>query len=120
MRPSSLSRPRRMLKLAAKTAVLGLLTAGVVTAGPTSPTSAAGTSNTVLNCYTQWWSTAWAQRCYSGGADVAGRYRSRIFCGVPSGIPLQITVPRSQGSTSDEKGPDCVSFAFNGSIVYLG
>lgn len=96
-------------------AVLGLLTAGAIAIGGPSAT-AAGTSAPIFNCYTQWWNTAWAQKCNSPGAKWAGTYESPISCSAQG--TRYLTKFRPQGSTTTYSGPDCTFSASNGRITY--
>lgn len=111
--PSSIS-----LRRLAQAAVLGLLTAGALAMGGPSAT-AAGTSEPIFNCYTQWWNTAWAQKCDpdKGGAKWAGTYESSISCSAQG--TRYLTKGRLQGSTTTTySGSDCTFSASNGKITY--
>jgi hypothetical protein len=97
---------------------LGLLAVGFVGFSATAPASAAGTSNVEYNCYTQWWNTAWAQKCGTGGADFYGYYQSSVSCSAQGTRTL--TVQRGAGSTGTVSGPDCTFSVSNGKMDYLG
>lgn len=94
-------------------AVLALGVAGVIAA---VPANAAGTSSSAYNCYTQWWNTAWAQKCGSGGADKFGTYESKADCNNES--DKYLTKLRNQGSTAVYSGSDCSFKVNSGSIIY--
>lgn len=99
-------------------AVLGALAAGVFGFVISGPASAAGTSSSSYNCYTQWWNPAWAQKCGSGGASVVGNYESSVSCSA-QGTRYK-NVYRLAGSTSTAKGSDCTFSVGNGKIRYTG
>ncbi len=98
-------------------AVIGALAAGVVAFTATGPATAAGTSSSENNCYTQWWNTAWAQKCGSGGARVGGVYDSWVTCDPLSTHPHLIQ-NRPRGNTQTFSGDDCGVKAFNGKIDF--
>ncbi|MFF5073796.1 hypothetical protein ACFY2R_22000 [Micromonospora olivasterospora] len=83
----------------------------------TSPAFAAGTSSPVFNCYTQWWNTAWAQKCDSPGAKYAGTYVSGVACSAQA--DKSMSIGRVQGSTATVSGTDCTFGASNGWITYV-
>ncbi|MFC8901901.1 hypothetical protein, partial [Micromonospora sp. NPDC057140] len=72
--------------------------------------------NSPFNCYTQWWNTAWAQKCDSPGAKYAGTYVSGVDCSLQSSKSMRVV--RTQGSTSTVSGTDCTFSASNGWISY--
>ncbi|GAB3801752.1 hypothetical protein [Micromonospora zhanjiangensis] len=113
--PERSRQKRSVSKRATRVAVLGLLAAGATGAIATSPAFAAGTSDTVGNCYTQWWNTAWAQKCPAPGAKWTETYESGITCSAQGGRTL--TVGRAKGSTSTVNGSDCTFSASNGWIT---
>lgn len=96
--------------------VLGLLGVGAVGLTATTPAVAAGTSNSIFNCYTEWWNTAWAQKCSSPGAKYAGTYTSGIACS--SQTDKSMSIGRAQYSTATYSGTDCTFGASNGWITY--
>ncbi len=63
-----------------------------------------GTSGKVNNCYTQWYNTAWAQKCDSPGASVAGNYTSIVDCSAPEAPDRSMSVTRSKNSTDTVPG----------------
>ncbi|MFF5230965.1 hypothetical protein [Dactylosporangium sp. NPDC000521] len=65
---------------------------------------AAGTSGKVNNCYTQWWNTAWAQKCDAPGASVSGNYTSIVDCSAPEIPDRSMNVTRSTNSTDTVPG----------------
>jgi len=77
---------------------------------------AAGTSGTAYNCYTQWWNTAWAQKCNRGGAHYAGTYESSVKCSAQG--TRYLTKFRLQKSTATYSGADCTFSASAGDIFY--
>lgn len=99
-----------------KVAVVALMAAGLAGFGNSAPAlGEPGTSPTTYNCYTQWWNTAWAQSCKSGGAAKKGYYKSEVDCsGVDSGRSL--VKWREKGDTKTHKGKDCVFGITNGWI----
>lgn len=97
--------------------MLGALVVGVVGFGVSSPASAGGTSNTTYNCYTQWWSTAWAQKCPNGATKV-GNYESSVSCSA-QGTRYK-TVYRLAGDSRSLDGADCTFSVGNGKLTYLG
>lgn len=99
----------------AQVAVLGLLAMGSVGLTATTPAFASGTSDTKFNCYTQWWNTAWAQKCPSG-ATWTGVYTSGVVCS--SQTDKSMAVVRVQGSNTVESGDDCSHSASDGWISY--
>lgn len=103
-------------KRARKAAALGLLAAGSLALTTGAPAVAAGTSGTVFNCYTQWWNTAWAQKCDSPGAKYTGSYYSGVACS--SQTDKSMKVVRLQGSRTTQSGTDCTFGASNGWITY--
>lgn len=103
-------------KLVAQSAILLALFIGAVGITTTGPAAAEGKSKTIFNCYTQWWNTAWAQRCDNPGSEWAGVYRSGIICSLQG--TRTITVVRAQHDRRDAKGPDCTFSASNGTISY--
>ncbi|MDG4766782.1 hypothetical protein O7632_22160 [Solwaraspora sp. WMMD406] len=107
---------RRHGKRAVQAGVLALLAAGAFSLTATGPAVAGGTSGSVFNCYTQWWNTAWAQKCGAPGAKYTGTYVSGIGCSAQSG--KRIDVVRVQGSRGTVSGPDCTFSANNGWISY--
>ncbi|MFF3867201.1 hypothetical protein [Micromonospora sp. NPDC001898] len=107
----------RLGKRVAQAAALGMLVAGTAGMMATTPAFAAGTSTKVFNCYTQWWNTAWAQKCDAPGAKYAGAYVSGVECSAQP--DKDITVGRAQGSTSTSNGTDCTFGANNGWITYI-
>ncbi|QOC94171.1 hypothetical protein [Micromonospora craniellae] len=107
----------RLGKRVAQTAVLGLLAAGTAGMVATSPAFAAGTSSKVFNCYTEWWNTAWAQKCSAPGATWAGAYDSGVACSAQADKSMR--VGRTQGSTNTVSGTDCTFGASNGWITYV-
>jgi hypothetical protein len=104
-----------LTRLLAQLAVLGLLVFGATLLTGTSA-SAQGTSSRVYNCYTQWWNTAWAQRCAQPGAAWAGGYESTVSCSLQG--TRSLSVRRSQGSVADFPGADCTFSVSNGQIRY--
>jgi hypothetical protein len=107
-------------KRLAQAAVLGILSlgaVGVTTMGAVAPAAARGTSGEVLNCWTQWWNTAWAQKCSSAGAAFTGTYISRVACS--SEPDKSLRVGRAKGSTKDMPGADCSFRVSNGRITYI-
>lgn len=96
--------------VAAKTLKVGVISALTVTAfAITAPAAfAAGQSGKVNNCYTQWWTTAWAQKCDSPGASVAGNYTSIVDCSKPQVSDRSLTLNRSKDSTDTISGEDCL------------
>jgi hypothetical protein len=78
--------------------------------------SAPSYSKYEYNCYTVWWTTAWNQRCGSGGADKAGYYLSTMECSLQS--DKRIELYRGKGSTSWGIGQDCRHRALKGIIEY--
>ncbi|RNL87811.1 hypothetical protein EFE23_26545 [Micromonospora solifontis] len=96
--------------------MLGLLGVGAVGLTATTPAVAAGTSNSIFNCYTQWWNTAWAQKCSSPGAKYAGTYTSGVACS--SQADKSMSIGRAQYSTATYSGTDCTFGASNGWITY--
>lgn len=105
----------RLGKHVVKAAVLVALLVGAVGMTATNPAVAAGTSGKIFNCYTQWWNTAWAQKC-SPGATWTGRYVSGIACSLQADKTLAVV--RLQGSTATYSGSQCLVGASNGWISY--
>lgn len=115
--PEGSSRTRlRGQRRVAQVAVLGLLAAGAVGVTATAPAAASGTSSKTFNCYTQWWNTAWAQKCDSPGAKYTGTYQSGVACSAESDKSFYKV--RLQGSTATYSGSDCTFGASNGWISY--
>ncbi|GAA1641889.1 hypothetical protein ACFQY4_22535 [Catellatospora bangladeshensis] len=113
---ASSSRLRRLTaKKVAQAAVLGALAAGTFGLGANAAV-AQGATGDVYNCYTQWWNTAWAQKCYSAGAEATGTYESTIDCSVTGRRYLPKF--RRVGSTTTYPGVDCTFSASNGDIYY--
>lgn len=103
-------------RMIAQMGVLGLLAVGAVGVTATAPALASGTSDTMFNCYTQWWNTAWAQKC-PNGATWSGVYVSGVSCsGVDSDGYMEIA--RAQGSTAVYSGDDCIYSASDGWMSY--
>ncbi|MFC4149035.1 hypothetical protein ACFO0M_22505 [Micromonospora mangrovi] len=109
-------RSRLTGKRVVQAAVLGLLAGGTVGLTATAPAAASGTSTTVFNCYTQWWNTAWAQKCSSPGAKYSGAYYSGVACSYQTDKSMRKV--RSAGSTTTYSGTDCTYSASNGWISY--
>lgn len=114
--PEDSMRSRTAAKRIAQVAVLGLLAAGAVGVTATAPAVAGGMSTTVFNCYTQWWNTAWAQKCNSPGAKYTGTYVSGVACS--SQTDKAMSKVRLQGSTTTYSGTDCTFSASDGWITY--
>jgi hypothetical protein len=104
-------------KRIAQGAILGLLALGTIGVTAAAPANAAGTSAPIFNCYTQWWNTAWAQKCSSPGAKFAGTYYSGVTCSGLDGDGL-MSVVRTKGSTATRSGGDCLYSASDGWIDY--
>lgn len=104
-------------KAVRQAATFAALVVGVVGIGISSPASGAGTSNKSYNCYTQWWNTAWAQKC-DGGAAVVGRFESSVSCSAQG--TRYLTTYRLKGDDRVVKGSDCTFSASNGKLTYLG
>ncbi|NIL59535.1 hypothetical protein [Salinispora arenicola] len=98
-------------------AALGLLAAGAVGLTAAGPAAAAGTSDPRNNCYTQWWNTAWAQKCGSAGASDQGLYTSTAHC---SGVDRLRTLTEYRKYRDDftAKGSDCLWSVKDGLISY--
>ena len=111
------TRSRRLGKRVAQAAVLGLFAAGTAGVMVTSPAFAADKSSSVFNCYTQWWNTAWAQKCNTPGAKYAGTYVSGVACSAQS--DKSMTQGRVRGSRDTRYGADCTFGASNGWITYV-
>ena len=109
-------RSRVARKQVAQAAVLGLLAFGAVGVTATAPAVAAGTSSSVFNCYTQWWNTAWAQKCNSPGAKYTGTYVSGVACSAQADKSMSHV--RLQGSTATYSGTSCTFGASSGWITY--
>lgn len=115
--PRGASRPGSLGKRVAQATALAMLSAGAVGMMAAGPAAAAGTSSKIFNCYTQWWNTAWAQKCDSPGAQYAGTYVSGVACS--SEPDKTMSKGRTQGSTATYSGSDCTFGASNGWISYL-
>ncbi|MER7169590.1 hypothetical protein ABT336_26485 [Micromonospora sp. NPDC000207] len=109
--------PRNLGKRIAQAAVLGLLTASATGMMATNSAFAAGSSSKTFNCYTQWWTTAWAQKCDAPGAQYAGTYISGIACSAQTDKSFDRVRP--QGSTTTVPGTDCTFGASNGWLNYI-
>jgi hypothetical protein len=97
-------------------AALFALSLGIAGLAAPGTAQAAGTSSSVMNCYTQWWNTAWAQKCSAPGAAFTGSFESKIACSAQG--DKYLTVGRAQHSTATVSGSDCAHSASNGSITY--
>ncbi len=109
-------RSRLAGKRVVQAAVLGLLASGAIGLTAAAPATASGTSNVVFNCYTQWWNTAWAQKCFSPGAKWAGHYYSTVDCSAQGSRLLKKF--RVQNSTTTYSGGDCTFSVGNGKMTY--
>ncbi|HEY0698623.1 MAG TPA: hypothetical protein VGD43_12535 [Micromonospora sp.] len=116
-RNRNLSRPFTARSIA-KAGVLGLLAAGAIGIGLNTPALAGGTSTSSYNCYTQWWNTAWAQKCGGSGAAVVGWYRSDAYCSYEADKWLEKY--RLPGSTATYSGTSCTFSVTGGRLTYLG
>ena len=114
----STSRPSRRAARVMKATMAGLFTAGIIALGIAGPAAAGGTSSSDFNCYTQWWNTAWAQKCYSGGADTTGNFQSGIEC--TAQFDKSFTKWRVAYSTATYSGVSCTFAADKGWLHYLG
>ncbi len=94
-----------------------LLAASAIAVSATAPASAAGTSKTHYGCYTQWWNTAWAQKCPTGNT-VVGTFESSVACSAQG--TRYLSKYRLPGSTTQYDGADCTFSASNGDLRYLG
>lgn len=69
------------------------------------PAAAAGSGNTVFNCYGIYYSTDWDQKCYSGGASRNGHFYSVADC--TSSGDNTLDARRNLYSTTVYDGADC-------------
>lgn len=94
---------------------VGALSALTITAFAVAapPAFGAGTSGKVNNCYTQWWNTAWAQKCDSPGASVSGNYTSIVDCSAPEIPDRSMNVNRSLNSTDTVSGYSNCAWGIN-------
>lgn len=106
------------MKSTVQAVALTALAAGAIAVSATAPASAAGTSTSHYNCYTQWWNTAWAQKCAAGGADVVGWYESTVSCS--SQPDKYLDKYRLAGNATTYSGVDCSFSVSNGQLSYLG
>lgn len=67
--------------------------------------NAAGTGNSVNNCYGIYYSTDWDQKCSSPGAGASGNYRSSADCTASGDNTLTVKRPLYNTQTFD--GADC-------------
>lgn len=107
---------RISVKKLGEAALLTAMAGGIFGLAAPGTAQAAGTSGTVAGCYTQWWNTAWAQKCPSPGAVFTGTYQSSVNCSVTG--TRYLTVGRAQHSTGTVSGSDCAFSASNGKIIY--
>jgi hypothetical protein len=77
----------------------------------------AGSSGKVNNCYTQWWRTAWAQKCDAPGASVAGNYTSIVDCRAPEVPDRTMNVNRSLHSTDTVPGYSDCAYGINTAYI---
>jgi hypothetical protein len=110
------SASRFSAKRVAEVAVLTAMAAGIF--GMTAPgaAQAAGTSPSKNNCYTQWFNTAWSQKCPSPGSAFAGKYESSVNCSAQG--RRYLPVGRVQFSTATKSGEDCAFSVSDGKITY--
>ena len=79
-------------------------TAAFIGMGST-PANAAGTGNTVNNCYGVYFNTDWNQECGSTGASAAGNYHSIGDC--TGSADRTVDRRRSVGDRTSVDGGDC-------------
>lgn len=82
----------------AKIGMVMALGAGVVALGVAAPAGASTKSNTVNNCYSVAFNTAYNQQCGAGGASRSGMYTTTVDCSGLSGWE-SIGLRRNVGST---------------------
>jgi hypothetical protein len=98
-------------------AALSILAFGATMTAATAPAIASGTSSSHYGCYTEWWNTAWAQKCPSG-AQVVGNYESSVYCSAQG--TRYLTKYRLAGNSTTYSGSDCAFSVSNGTLTYLG
>lgn len=95
---------RKGVAVAAKAGAIVALGAGAFL-GVTGVASAAGTGNTVNNCYGVYFNTDWNQECGAGGASVTGWYHSTGDC--TGSRDRHVDVQRNRGDARSVDGGDC-------------
>jgi hypothetical protein len=81
-----------------------------------SPAAAAGTGNTVNNCYGVYFTRDWNQECGAGGADVAGLYHSTGDCTLSN--DREVERRRAKGDATSVDGRDCMYQVINVRTVF--
>ncbi|HWS35681.1 MAG TPA: hypothetical protein VN408_23445 [Actinoplanes sp.] len=88
-----------------KVGAIAALGAGAALGLGMGAASAAGTGNTVNNCYGIYWNTDWDQTCGAGGAGATGMYSSTGDC--TSSADRYVDRYRNKGTGGAVDGGDC-------------
>ncbi|MDQ1306997.1 MAG: hypothetical protein QG671_2829 [Actinomycetota bacterium] len=98
------------------TVLLSVVGIGLASVGLAPAASAGGTSSSVYGCYTQWWNTAWAQKCSSGSPSQPGIYLSTAYC--KAGFDQIVQRHRYPGESETFNGNDCSIKVTGGKIEH--